>query len=111
MMPNIYYSRTYQVRRHLWRMIIVGTPTAGYFTRWQWQEPNDTHWFEILCYAEKPPTELFTIASRDEKAALADYRLQLMPGDLDYPRYNSIPTRHSFNHLMPPVPIKPIRGK
>lgn len=93
MSSGVYYSRPYEIGLYLWRLVVDGSPPSGYHVRWQWREPEDKHWFDILCFAGANPPELFEIAASQEKGALADYRLKQF-GDDPYPHFAAPPARH-----------------
>lgn len=97
MSSGVYYSQPYEIAPHLWRLVIDGSPPTGYRSRWRWREPSDKHWFDILCFPDDHPPELFEIAE-NEQSALADYRLELY-GDYPYPHFDAAPARHSFQRL------------
>lgn len=94
-----YYSRPYEIGSRYWRLVVDGSPSDGYRVRWQWCEAGDDHWFDILCFPEDHPQELFDIACNQEKAALADYRLELY-GDYPYPHFNAAPAQHPFQRML-----------
>lgn len=93
-----YYSRPYEVGPRHWRLVVDGSPPTGYRVRWQWRQAGDDYWFDILCFPDAHPQELFDIACNQEQAALADYRLELY-GDYPYPHFNAAPARHAFQRL------------
>jgi hypothetical protein len=98
MSSGVYYSRPYKIGTHLWRLIVDGSPPTGYQSRWQWREPDEKHWYDILCFPHDHPPELFQIARNQEHSALADYRLEQF-GDYSYPHFAASPARHSFLRL------------
>ncbi|MDI9847063.1 hypothetical protein QM467_03190 [Rhodoblastus sp. 17X3] len=98
MSSGVYYSRPYEIGPHLWRLVIDGSPPTGYRSRWQWREPDEKHWFDILCFPQDHPPELFQIARNQEHSALADYRLEQF-GDYPYPHFAASPSRHFFRGL------------